>query len=106
MTSCSSYSISFHDFYSYLFCSSMEKSRPVISFDNTEYAFAYKSNAALRKAKFLFSTMGYPWLVKLGTRITPWAIHMRLPVNGMIRITIFSQFVGGETLEQTSKVAD
>jgi proline dehydrogenase len=80
--------------------------RPAISFDNTEYAFAYKSNAALRKAKFLFSSMGHPWLVKLGTRITPWAINMGLPVNGFIRNTLFGQFVGGETLEQTARVAD
>lgn len=77
-----------------------------ISFDNTEYAFAYKSNAALRKAKFLFSSMGYSWLVKLGTRITPWAINIGLPINGLIRNTLFGQFVGGETLEQTVKVAD
>lgn len=77
-----------------------------ISFDNTEYAFAYKSNASLRKAKFLFSSMGYPWLVKLGTSITPWAIKIGLPVNGLIRNTLFGQFVGGETLEQTAKVAD
>ena len=77
-----------------------------ISFDNTEYAFAYKSNAALRKAKFLFSSMGFSWLVKLGTRITPWAIKIGLPINGLLRNTLFGQFVGGETLEQTAKVAD
>ncbi len=79
--------------------------RPVISFDNTEYAFAYKSNKALRKAGILFSAMDVGWLVKLGTLITPWAIKMGLPVSGIIRNTIFEQFVGGETLEETSKVA-
>jgi proline dehydrogenase len=77
-----------------------------LSFDNTEYAFAYKSDAALRKAKFLFSSMGIPWLVKLGTRLTPLAMNLGLPVNGIIRNTLFSQFVGGETLEQTAQVAD
>ncbi|MEJ7767186.1 MAG: proline dehydrogenase family protein [Chitinophagaceae bacterium] len=79
---------------------------PSISFDNTEYAFASKSNASLRKAKFLFSTMGFGWLVKLGTRLTPWAIGVGLPVNGLIRNTIFEQFVGGETLKETARVAD
>ena len=49
--------------------------------------------------------MGKPWLVNLGTRITPWAIKTGLPVNGLIRGTIFSQFVGGETLEETAVVA-
>ncbi|MEJ7737313.1 MAG: proline dehydrogenase family protein [Chitinophagaceae bacterium] len=78
----------------------------VISFDNTEYAFAYKNNASLRKAKFLFTSMAYPWLVRLGTRLTPWAMQIGLPVNGLIRGTIFSQFVGGETLTQTSRVVN
>ena len=78
--------------------------RPVISFENTENAFEYKSDRELKKAKFLFSSMGYQWLVKLGTKITPWAIKTGLPIKGIIRKTIFEQFVGGETLEQTSKI--
>lgn len=77
----------------------------LISFDNTENAFAYKSDRELKKAHFLFSSMGYPLLVKLGTRVTPWAIRAGLPVKGIIRNTIFSQFVGGETLEETAAVA-
>ncbi len=78
---------------------------PVISFDNTEFAFEYKSGKDLKKARFLFSLMGKNWLVKLGTRLTPLAIKMHLPVKGIIRNTIFSQFVGGETLEQTAVTA-
>jgi proline dehydrogenase len=81
-------------------------SYPFISFDNTELAFQYKSDKELRKAKFLYSTMSYPWLVKLGIRLTPWAIRMKLPVNRLIRNTIFAQFVGGESLEETTKVAE
>ena len=45
-----------------------------ISFDNTEYAFAAKSNAELKKANFLFGIMGKPWLVNLALKITPLAI--------------------------------
>lgn len=81
-----------------------EKNLPV-SFDNTEFAFKYKSDSELKQAKLLFSMMGQPALVKLGTRLTPWAIKNRLPVKGLIRSTIFKQFVGGETLEETAKVA-
>ncbi len=76
-----------------------------ISFDNTENAFAYKSDKSLRKANFLFSSMGIGPLVKLGTRLTPWAIRAGLPVRGIIRDTIFEQFVGGETLPETASVA-
>ncbi len=78
-----------------------------ISFDNTEFAFAYKSNNELKKARFLFSSMGKPWLVNLGLKITPWAIKWHIPfTKTVIQNTIFQQFVGGETLEETAKVAD
>jgi len=75
-----------------------------ISFDNTENAFAYKSSKELKSAKFLFSTMGYPWFVQLGTRLTPFIMKTGLPVHGIIRKTIFKQFVGGETLAETAGV--
>jgi len=75
-----------------------------ISFENTENAFAYKSNKDLKGAKFLFSTMGFPLFVQLGTRITPFLMKTGLPIHGLIRKTIFKQFVGGETLEETATV--
>lgn len=78
-----------------------------ISFENTQTAFAYKSNEQLKKAHFLFSSMGKPWLVNLGLKITPYAIKWHLPfTKTVIRNTIFQQFVGGETLEETAKVVD
>jgi proline dehydrogenase len=76
-----------------------------ISFDNTANAFAYKSDKDLKRAQFLFSSMGRGWLVRLGTRVTPWAIRSGLPIKGLIRDTIFKQFVGGETLDETAAVA-
>jgi proline dehydrogenase len=75
-----------------------------VSFENTANAFAYKTDKELKKARFLFSSMGYVSLVKLGTRLTPWMIRSGMPVKGLIRGTIFSQFVGGETLEETAAV--
>src|SRR5919112_40933 len=76
-----------------------------ISFDNAEVAFAHQSDRDLKDAHFLFSSMQYPLLVKLGTRLTPWVIKTGLPVKGIIRKTIFKQFVGGESLKETSVVA-
>ena len=73
-----------------------------ISFDNTENAFAYKTDKELKSAKFLFSTMGLPLFVQIGTRLTPFIMKTGLPVHGIIRKTIFKQFVGGETLEETA----
>jgi len=78
---------------------------PEISFDNTELAFGYKNDKQLKKARFLFSLMSKPWLVKMAVKMTPPVIKAGLPVKGLIRKTIFGQFVGGETLEQTAAVA-
>lgn len=77
-----------------------------LSFENSENAFAYKTDKELKDAAFLFSTMSYAPLVKLGTRITPFIVRTGLPLKGLIKRTLFSQFVGGETLEETSKVVD
>lgn len=78
---------------------------PSISFDNTEYAFQYKTDKELKSANFLFSAMSRPALVKMGTRLVPWAIKAGLPVKGIIRKTIFKQFAGGESLEETAALA-
>lgn len=77
----------------------------MVSFENTQNAFEYKSDLALKRAAMLFSSMGYAPLVWLGTRLTPWLVRSGLPVKGMIRKTLFAQFVGGETLEETAAVA-
>lgn len=77
-----------------------------LSFDNTKNAFAYKNTKDLKMAKFLFSTMRYPLFVPIATRLTPLFLKMKLPINGIVRSTIFKQFVGGETLQQTAGVVD
>ena len=77
-----------------------------ISFENTAYAFAYKKNIDLKKAYFLFSIMGKPRIVNFGLKFTPLAIKWKLPfTTPVIKNTIFQQFVGGETLEETAPVA-
>jgi proline dehydrogenase len=78
-----------------------------ISFENTEYAFAAKSDAALKQAHFLFGIMGKSWLVNIALKVTPLAIKWHIPfTKTCIRKTIFKHFVGGETLEETAAVAD
>jgi len=81
--------------------------QPVISFDNSECAFQYKVDSDLNIAHVVFSSIGKPWLLNLGLKITPIAIKWNLPfTKNVIRATLFDQFVGGETLEQTARVAD
>jgi proline dehydrogenase len=76
-----------------------------LSLDNTQIAFAYKSTAELKRARFLFTVIQSPLIVSLATKLTPALMNSGLPVNGLIRSTIFNQFVGGETLEETARVA-
>ena len=75
------------------------------SFDDTQIAFAHKTDDELKEAYRLFSLMQKSWLVNLGARLTPWLIRSGLPVKELIRKTIFKQFVGGETLMLTATIA-
>ena len=76
-----------------------------LSLDNTQIAFAYKTTAELKRARFLFTVIQSPIIVSLATKLTPALMNTGLPINGLIRSTIFNQFVGGETLEETASVA-
>ncbi len=76
-----------------------------LSFDNTQNAFAYKSTADLKKAKFLISVIQNPLMVYLATKLTPFLMKIGFPMNGLLRNTVFKQFVGGETLEESSRTA-
>ena len=75
------------------------------SFDNTQNAFAYKSTPDLKKAKFLISVIQNPLMVSLATKVTPFLMKMGFPINGILRNTVFKQFVGGETLEESARTA-
>ncbi len=72
----------------------------MISFNNTQIAFEYKSDKELRKAYWLFKLVGSPALVKVGKWLTHFALKTHLPVKGMIKKTIFQQFCGGETISE------
>lgn len=76
-----------------------------LSFENTHNAFAYKSTADLKKAKFLISIIQSPIMVALATKLTPVFIKLGLPINGLLRSTVFKQFVGGETLEESARTS-
>src|ERR1700747_2363483 len=79
----------------------------MLSFDNTENAFASKTNSELKSSYFLFSLMNKAWLVNLGLKIMPKLIKWKFPfIKPIIKGTIFQQFVGGETLDKTTKVAE
>jgi len=77
-----------------------------LNFENTQEAFAYKSDRQLKKSRWLFRLMQHAWLVKWGSWLTPLAIHWKLPIRGLLKSTLFEQFVGGESLRETTPVID
>jgi len=83
-----------------------EKKVPEISFDNTEIAFKRLSNRDLKKAYWLFKMISNPTMVKIGKHLTNFALAIHLPIKGIIKKTIFKQFVGGETIEDASRCID
>jgi len=78
---------------------------PNVSFENTEVAFQYKSDAAMRKANFIFSLVNHPWISAFATGCVKLALKVKLPVEGLIKTTVFDHFCGGESIEKTEDVA-
>ena len=75
-------------------------------FDNTEIAFALKSDSELERAYFLFKMISIEPLVKIGTAATNFALKAHLPVEGLIRSTVFDHFCGGVNEEDCLPVID
>ena len=73
-------------------------------FNNTEVAFALKSNAQLDRAYYLFEMIKREPLVKVGTALTKFALKTHMPVEGIIRATVFDHFCGGVTEEDCMPV--
>ena len=74
-------------------------------FNDTRKSFAYKRDSELKGAFYLFSLMKSGFLVKIGTWLTPLALKWKFPIKGLIKKTLFRQFVGGESLEKTVHTA-
>jgi len=72
-----------------------------LSFQNTEVAFAHKSDAQLKKASLLFKSFNYNWLIKNGDKLANLAIS--LGFKSVIKNTIFEQFCGGEDIAECEK---
>lgn len=75
-------------------------------FENTATAFAIKTDAELERAYFLFKLIANQPLVRIGTAVTNFAIKTNLPVEGLIRATVFDHFCGGVSEVDCMPVVD
>lgn len=81
-------------------------SSPTVDFSlpdlgNTRTAFAHKSDRDLWQAQWLFRIIGTAWLTSVGSMLTKVALALHLPVKGIVKATIFRQFCGGETIDES-----
>lgn len=75
-------------------------------FNNTKVAFAIKSDSELDRAFYLFEMIKREPLVKIGTAVTRFALKTHLPIEGIIRATVFDHFCGGVTEKDCMPVID
>ncbi len=71
-----------------------------LDFQDTATAFADKSDSELKQKYRMFKLMNSPTLNGLGTGMAKFALSIGLPVEGLIKNTVFDQFCGGETIEE------
>jgi proline dehydrogenase len=75
-------------------------------FENTDTAFNLKSDSQLERAYFLFKMISSQPLVRIGTAATNFALKTNLPVEGLIRSTVFDHFCGGVSEDDCLSVID
>ncbi|MFK8284536.1 proline dehydrogenase family protein [Capnocytophaga canis] len=73
-------------------------------FSDTQTAFALKDNFELGRAYWLFRFIGNNSLIGIGTTMTNLSLKLRLPVEWLIRKTVFNQFCGGVSEENCKPV--
>ncbi len=79
---------------------------PEAHFDDTEIAFSHKPDSLLTKANFIFSIVGNPLISSMATSLVKVGLVLRLPIQGIIRNTVFQHFCGGETIDESEATID
>ena len=72
-------------------------------FVDLQVAFKDKSNKDLNRAYFLFKTINNPLISKIITGFLKTAIWLHLPVDKIIKATVYKHFCGGTTIENSKK---
>lgn len=79
-------------------------SLPQISFSDTATAFRHQSTSELKNARLLFRSFDFPILLKWGPGLAKLAVATGFKFA--IKRTIFAQFCGGETMEESSRAIE
>lgn len=78
----------------------------VESFNNTELAFAAKTDWQLKKAYYLFKIVNNNSMASVATFSATLGLKLHLPIKGIIKKTVFEHFCGGETISECKTTSD
>jgi proline dehydrogenase len=70
-------------------------------FSNLQVAFEDKSNRDLNRAYLLFITISNPLISKTITAFVKISISLHLPINWIVRATVYKHFCGGTTIKNS-----
>lgn len=74
-------------------------------FNDTKLAFADKTDNQLKKAYWMFKAIENPTLTNVGVSMLNFVVKNNFPfVDGIVKQTLFEQFCGGESREESMKV--
>ena len=74
------------------------------NFENTESAFKLRSDQELKRAYLMFRLISYPFLVRIGNFFIPLAVRSGIPLEWLIKPTVYKQFCGGVTIGECDSV--
>jgi len=75
-------------------------------FNDLQAAFEDKSDSDLNRAYLLFKTISNPLISKMITALVKTAIWLRLPINSIIRATVYKHFCGGTTIKDSEETIE
>mgnify|MGYP001345681784 CR=1 FL=1 len=70
-------------------------------FNNTKITYADKTDSDLNRAYFLFKIVSKPYFAKFLTKFLEFALKIRLPIQRIVKSTIYKQFCGGTSIEES-----
>ena len=78
----------------------------MVRFEDTKTAYILKSDQELRKAYLLFRLFSKQLLVRLGGKFVLFLLRLRIPINGIIKNTVYQQFCAGATEKESIQLVD
>ena len=82
----------------------LETGAAPMRFDDTSIAFAHRSDVELKQARWMFSLIGAPALVRFGSKVLRFAVALRFPLRWALG-PVFDYFCGGEDIADSLSTA-